>query len=149
MSYATSSSCVGCEWIGDSGMDGRRSPGSLGQEVLAALAAADRALTPGEVCDVLGAELAYTTVMTVLARLVEKGVLTRERAGRAYAYRRTAPAEVTARRMRGLLDAGNDRADVLTRFVGALSPEDERLLGELLAHATDDMGGHTGDEGAR
>ena len=51
--------------------------------------------------------------------------------------------------MRGLLDAGNDRADVLTRFVGALSPEDERLLGELLAHATDDMGGHTGDEGAR
>ena len=35
-------------------------------------------------------------------------------------------------RMRGLLDAGDDRADVLTRFVGALSPEDERLRGELL-----------------
>jgi predicted transcriptional regulator len=109
------------------------------------LAAADRALTPGEVRDVLGTELAYTTVMTVLARLVEKGVLTRERAGRAFAYRRAAPAEVTAQRMRGLLDAGDDRADVLTRFVGALSPEDERLLGELLQHAADDAG----DEGAR
>jgi predicted transcriptional regulator len=119
-------------------MDGRRSAGSLEQEVLAALAAADRALTPGEVRAVLGAELAYTTVMTVLARLVEKGVLTRERAGRAYAYRRAAAAEVTARRMRGLLDAGVDRADVLTRFVGALSPEDERLLGELLQHTDGD-----------
>jgi predicted transcriptional regulator len=51
-------------------MDGRRSPGSLEQEVLAALAAADRALTPGEVRDVLGAELAYTTVMTVLDELL-------------------------------------------------------------------------------
>ena len=130
-------------------MDGRRSPGSLEQEVLAALAAADRSLTPGEVRDVLGAQLAYTTVMTVLARLVEKGVLTRERVGRAYAYRRAAPAEVTARRMRGLLDAGDDRADVLARFVGALSPEDERLLGELLQHAEDDTGDDTGDEGLR
>lgn len=116
-------------------MGGRRSPGSLEQEVLAALVAGDRALTPGEVRDLLGAELAYTTVMTVLTRLVAKGLLTRERAGRAYGYRRAAAAEVTARRMRGILDAGNDRAAALTRFVGELSPEDERLIGELLRRA--------------
>jgi hypothetical protein len=43
-------------------------PRELEQEVLAALAAADRFPTPGEVRGVLGAELADTTVMTVLAR---------------------------------------------------------------------------------
>src|SRR5690348_14347105 len=30
--------------------------------------------------------LAYTTVMTVMARLAEKGVLTRRKAGRGYVY---------------------------------------------------------------
>lgn len=117
------------------GMGGRRSPGGLEQEVLAALGAADRALTPGEVRDSLGGGLAYTTVMTVLARLVDKGELTRERSGRAFAYRQAPQAEVTARRMFGVLDAGGDRTAALTRFVGALSPEDERLIGELLRQA--------------
>ncbi len=32
-------------------------------------------------------DVAYTTVMTVMSRLVEKGVLRRESAGRAYVYR--------------------------------------------------------------
>lgn len=32
------------------------------------------------------APLAYTTVMTVLARLAEKGILSRERQGRGYRY---------------------------------------------------------------
>lgn len=35
--------------------------------------------------------LAYTTVMTVMGRLNEKGALSRERAGRGYLYRATAP----------------------------------------------------------
>ncbi len=34
-----------------------------------------------------GKKLAYTTVMTVLGRLVEKGFLAREKQGRAYVYR--------------------------------------------------------------
>ncbi len=36
-----------------------------------------------------GKNLAYTTVMTVLGRLVEKGFLAREKRGRAYVYRPT------------------------------------------------------------
>jgi len=36
-----------------------------------------------------GAEYAYTTVMTVLARLSEKGVLRREKQGNRYYYRTT------------------------------------------------------------
>lgn len=35
--------------------------------------------------------LAYTTVMTVLARLTEKGVLLRERDGRGYLYQAAVP----------------------------------------------------------
>ncbi len=34
----------------------------------------------------LGGGLAYTTVVTILSRLHAKGVLDRERAGRAYRY---------------------------------------------------------------
>ena len=103
--------------------------------MLTALAAAGRALTPAEVRAELGADLAYTTVMTVLTRLHDKGVLTRARDGRAYAYRPADPTVVTAQRMRQLLDNGDDRAAVLTRFMGELIEEDERLLASLLHRA--------------
>jgi predicted transcriptional regulator len=117
----------------------RRPAGALEAEVLAALWAADRPLTPREVQDQLGGELAYTTVMTALSRLHQKGTVGRERAGRAYAYSAVLDqAGIAATRMRALLDAGHDRAAVLTRFVGSLSDEDERLLGELLQAMHDD-----------
>jgi predicted transcriptional regulator len=116
---------------------GGRRRGALEQEVLGCLAAAGRPLTVAEVLSDLGDGLAYTTVMTALSRLHLKGVLRREAAGRAFAY--SAPADpavigasVTARRMSRLLDSGQDRADVLARFVADLSLEDERLLTELL-----------------
>lgn len=116
-------------------MDSRRTPGSLEQDVLRALAAAGRPLTPAEVRAEVGADLAYTTVMTVLARLHDKGVLTRRRDGRAYAYQIADPTAVTAQRMRQLLDGDDDRAGVLTRFMGELTEEDERLLASLLHRA--------------
>jgi predicted transcriptional regulator len=106
----------------------------LEHQVLATLATADRALTPAEVLDLLDADLAYTTVMTVLSRLTDKGLLMRQRAGRAYAYRIIDDeAERTAHRMRLLLDAGGDRTAVLARFIGELSRDEERLLIDLLA----------------
>ncbi len=114
-----------------------RPRGALEREVLACLAAAGRPLTAGEVLADLGGGLAYTTVMTTLTRLQAKGALTREPSGRAYAYTLAGtldaiPASLTARGMRRLLDAGEDRAGVLARFVADLSPDDERLLAELL-----------------
>jgi predicted transcriptional regulator len=115
---------------------GRRARGTLEHEVVAALAAAGAPMTPAQVRDQLGGDLAYTTVMTVLARLAEKGVVTRERVGRAYAYTAVRDeAEVTARQMHRLLDAGDDKVAVLSRFVGVLSDEDERLLVDLLRRA--------------
>ena len=91
-----------------------------------------------EVRDRLPATLAYTTVLTALSRLHDKGALGREPAGRAFAYSlpadpATVDASMTARRMSRLLDAGNDRAGVLARFVADLSPADEQVLAELLA----------------
>jgi predicted transcriptional regulator len=117
-----------------------RRRGALEREVLACLAAAGRPLTVTEVQTELDGGLAYTTVMTALSRLHAKGALNREPAGRAYAYSPAAePAElgasVTARRMTRLLEAGEDRAGVLARFVADLAPEDERLLADLLGTA--------------
>jgi predicted transcriptional regulator len=103
-----------------------------------------RPLTVSEVQADLGEELAHTTVMTTLSRLHAKGALTRKLAGRAYALPAdpaAAGASVTARRMSRLLNSGQDRADALARFVAGLSPEDERLLAQLLGE-----GGRNGEE---
>jgi predicted transcriptional regulator len=116
--------------------DGRRAPGSLERGVLAILAAEGTALTPEQVRQELGGGLAYTTVNTVLMRLYDKGLVRRERVGRGYAYIRVSDGvTLTARRMGQLLDTVDDHAGVLSRFVDALSPDDERLLAALLRRA--------------
>ncbi len=56
---------------------------------------ADKAVSVREVMDALNAgraePLAYTTVMTVMNRLVDKQALARSPAGRSYVYEATAP----------------------------------------------------------
>jgi predicted transcriptional regulator len=114
----------------------RRPAGGLEAEVLAALWATGRPLTPRDVQQELGGELAYTTVMTALSRLHEKGAVERRRRGRAYAYTPVLDqAGIAASRMREVLEDGADRRAVLARFVGSLSTQDERLLSELLRDA--------------
>ncbi|MDX6744034.1 BlaI/MecI/CopY family transcriptional regulator [Actinocorallia sp. A-T 12471] len=112
---------------------GRRAPGDLEREIMEALQAAGHALTPREVREALGGALAYTTVLTILVRLEGKGVLERERRGRAFAYRPVADETgLAVRRMHQLLDERPDREVVLTRFLGSLSDSDERLLRRML-----------------
>ena len=111
----------------------RRPAGGLEQEVLAVLAASRTAMTPAAVQAALDDDLAYTTVLTALTRLYDKGAVTRERVGRGHAYTWAADTStLTARRMRRLLDHGADRESVLARFVAELGPEDGRLLAQLL-----------------
>jgi predicted transcriptional regulator len=89
--------------------------------------------------------------MTVLTRLAEKGLVSRSRSGRGYVYGAVVDsAQITARRMRRLLDADDNRAAVLTRFVGGLFDEDERLLIELLraAGGSKEQDQNTGTGGA-
>lgn len=110
-----------------------RGRGALEAEVLALLQSSRQAQTPGEVLRRLGDDLAYSTVVTVLSRMFEKGVLTRSKQGRAYAYAPVADAQgLTARRMQQVLESDPDREAVLSRFVEALPSRDERLLRELL-----------------
>lgn len=115
-------------------MAARRSRGSLERDIRDVLGASGEAMTPAQVRDALGGDLAYTTVMTVLGRLHDKGEVTRQQVGRGYAYTAIQDSvELAARRMQRLLDAeGADRPAVLVRFVGALAPDEENLLRSLL-----------------
>ncbi len=112
---------------------GRRAAGELESGVMAVLWAARGPMTATQVSEEFPGELAYTTVLTVLSRLCEKGKLTRERAGRGYAYTPVRDeAADTAGRMFSLLERGSDRQAVLARFVAELTDEDEALMQELL-----------------
>ncbi|HEC10567.1 MAG TPA: BlaI/MecI/CopY family transcriptional regulator [Acidimicrobiales bacterium] len=94
--------------------------------------------TPAEVRTGLGADLAYTTVMTILTRLWKKGFLERERTGRSFTYRPVeSQAEHRARGMRSTLDKASDREAVLSRFVDELSEGDTRTLRRLLESGPD------------
>lgn len=80
--------------------------------------------------------LAYTTVMTVMDNLHRKGLLARERDGRAYRYRATIGREEhTASLMEEALAASLDRQATLLHFVEQMSPEEvSRLRQALEAH---------------
>ncbi|MEU6353670.1 BlaI/MecI/CopY family transcriptional regulator [Streptomyces sp. NPDC047072] len=111
----------------------RRGQGELEVQVLSALRDADGPATAGWVQERLGAGLAYTTVITILTRLLAKGVVTRERSGRSFVWTPVADeAGLAAHRMRRLLDGENDREAVLASFVTSLDADDEKLLRELL-----------------
>lgn len=89
----------------------------------------------------LDGDLAYTTVMTILSRLLAKGAVTRERIGRAFTWQAASDeAGLAALRMRRVLDGEADREAVLASFVTALSADDERLLRGLLHEAEGDAG---------
>jgi predicted transcriptional regulator len=112
----------------------RREAGELESEILAALWASSQPMAPGDVLKELGGALAYTTVMTTLARLFEKGLVARRRSGRSYSYSPSVrEADLAARRFRTMLDRGHDRDAVLQGFVGELSPDEERALRTLLS----------------
>lgn len=102
------------------------------------VAAAPAPQTVAEVAAAVPGSTAYTTVMTTLTRLHDKGALTRVREGRGFVYGlATSPqsvdAALTARQMHRLLQGQGRRGDVLARFVSELEPGDEQVLMELLA----------------
>jgi predicted transcriptional regulator len=115
---------------------GRRAHGELEAEVIAALAAVAQPMTVLEVQRCVDSELSYNAVHTILNRLVDKGLVDREPAGRGHAYRPSRnAATVIARHMGALLDRGPSRTEVLQSFLGTLSGEDEDLLRTWLTRA--------------
>lgn len=105
---------------------------------------ADGATTVGEVLEQLKqvTNSAYTTVMTVMTRLTEKGLLERELSGRAYVYRaamteREYSEALSRGRVRDLIEEFGDVA--LAQFAEELrdvDPERARRLAELLRKRT-------------
>lgn len=113
----------------------RRADGTLETDVLRALWNLDRPASPGDVIYEMGTELAYTSIATVLGRLCEKGLATRQRAGRAYKYAAArSETDLTAQRLRTILDASSDRHDALAGFVEVLDATEAAQLLALLSN---------------
>lgn len=114
----------------------RRGQGELEAQVLTALHSAPGPVSASWVQERLDGDLAYTTVVTILSRLLVKGAVTRERSGRSFDWQPAVDAAgLAALRMQRVLDNEADREAVLTSFVTALPPGDEQLLRDLLGEA--------------
>ena len=109
--------------------------GELEARVLEILWDAGGWLNTREVLDVLAVKrpLAYTTVMTILVRLWDKGLLERRKDGRAFAYHAVLTREEwTAHRMSELLAVAESRAEALSHFVSRMDKADVAQLRRLL-----------------
>jgi predicted transcriptional regulator len=103
--------------------------------------AADAGRAPVSVRDVHAAlsptrDLAYTTVMTVMGRLAEAGLLTQERSGRAYLYAAAGSREeLTATTMLDQLHGmgTQDRRSAMLHFLDDASPDEIADLKAALA----------------
>jgi predicted transcriptional regulator len=96
-----------------------------------------RDLTVRGACALLGSPVAYTTVMTTMDRLFKKGLLSRRKTGRAFAYNATATRQelegaVAAELVQSLLSRDNvEPLPILSSLVDAVSERDRALLPEL------------------
>lgn len=81
-------------------------------------------------------DIAYTTVMTVANILFHKGLLDREKDGRAWAYWPCeSHAEYTARVMDEVFNTGPDPGATLLSFVERFSDEDMARFHRVLSQA--------------
>jgi predicted transcriptional regulator len=77
--------------------------------------------------------LAYTTVMTILDRLWQKGFVARRRVGRAYSYRaRTTREEYLSSLVGQVFAASDDRRSVLLGFAREIDGEDLAELRKMI-----------------
>jgi predicted transcriptional regulator len=96
----------------------------------------ERPVTVRDVVDDLQGyrEIAYTTVMTVMDNLHRKGVLSREKDGRAWRYVPVRSRdEYAADLLYSVLDEAGDRGAALRRFVGRMRASEVEALRRALA----------------
>jgi predicted transcriptional regulator len=111
--------------------------GELESAIMDVVWAGDRAYLVREVRERLSynRSLAYTTVMTVMNILYGKGVLCREKHGRAWRYW---PAESReehdARLMAEVLQSGGNEHITMMRFVERVSDEERESLRNAVLH---------------
>lgn len=77
--------------------------------------------------------LAYTTVMTVMDNLHRKGMLTREKDGRAWLYEATTDrGEYAARVMHDILQSTHDQTAAMSHFIARMTEDESETLRRLL-----------------
>lgn len=90
-----------------------------------------------DVCARLNSVVAYTTAMTTMDRLFKKGLLSRQKAGRAFVYSPTVTQDelqsvVATELVHSLLRRdGGEPLPILSSLVDAVSERDRGLLDEL------------------
>ncbi|AZK92858.1 MULTISPECIES: BlaI/MecI/CopY family transcriptional regulator [Streptomyces] len=115
-----------------------RQLGDLEAEIMDRLWNWGRPATAREVRDDLNRKrpIAYSTVKTVADILFTKGMLEREKEGRAWVYRATCTRQqYTAARMQDALDGNPDPAGVLLSFVEQISADEVQALRSALRAA--------------
>lgn len=119
-----------------------RQLGQLEAAVMQRLWSLNRPVLVRDVLETLskdGRPLAYTTVMTVLDNLHSKGLLQREKQGKAYVYSPVySRDEYTAHMLQEVLAGTEDRAAALMHLVDRMAPQE---AAELLAALTQRVGG--------
>ena len=107
--------------------------GELEHQLLQAIWRSQNGLTPAEALDALGSNVAYTTVLTVLTRLLQKDLLVRSREGKAHRYvAAVAEADWIAAKMRAALNAASDHRLAMSQFVGSLNSAEKAALRSVL-----------------
>lgn len=111
--------------------------GELEQKIMHVIWGSSTPLKPSEVLERIGEGYAYTTIMTSLVRLNDKGLLKREKDGKAYRYCCTRSRESFLKKnlSRVFLSLFDDYGDlVISQFVDSLSndPESIRKLKEAV-----------------
>ena len=125
--------------------------GELENEVMTRLWQWNRPVTVREVLEDLlqERELAYTTVMTVMDKLFQKGWLRREQDGRAFRYEPVSSREAyTAALMNDAWATSDNPAAALVHFFGMMSPEQQEALRDALRVAAPQSAEHPSEEPA-
>ena len=114
--------------------------GELESAIMDVVWAGDRAYLVREVRERLSYNrpLAYTTVMTVMNILYGKGVLCREKQGRAWRYWPTESREEhDARLMAEVLRSGGNQHITMMRFIERVSDEERESLRNAVLHTNE------------
>ena len=114
-------------------MSSRRPDGALEDALMRVLWSAEGPLLPATIRGLLSMDLAYTSVTTVLVRLLEKGLVQRQAVGNAYRYSaKVDEATLIAHRMSAVLDQSSNHRNALAGFVSQLGQRDALMLKALL-----------------
>ena len=111
----------------------KRPDGALEHDIsVTVLWATDQPLLPAEIKARLVADLQYTSVATVLGRLVGKGSSGALNRSGLRVHATVPESELATRRIATVMAATSNRAEVLAGFVQTLSPGDVAALRALL-----------------